>query len=149
MNAYSTIVKEVDLSHPLRYMYYPVFLIRRALFAIQLVLFANQPLAQIGVMSSTAVIMIIYVVVIRPQKEKVMIALTACGEAILLFLHLFSMVFLDENLSEEKSNRYGWFVIVLVGLYILVNWVIILTITIINLKKQWGEYKKKKAHLKE
>lgn len=39
--AYSTIVKEVDLSHPLRYMYYPVFLIRRAIFAITLVLLAD------------------------------------------------------------------------------------------------------------
>lgn len=41
MIQYSTIVKEVDLSHPIRYMYYPVFLIRRALFAIELVIFAD------------------------------------------------------------------------------------------------------------
>ena len=44
MLQYSTIVKEVDLSHPIRYMYYPVFLMRRALFSIELVLFANEPL---------------------------------------------------------------------------------------------------------
>jgi len=43
MLCYSTIVKEVDLSHPIRYMYYPVFLLRRALFSISLVLFANSP----------------------------------------------------------------------------------------------------------
>ena len=43
MLAYSTVVKEVDLSHPIRYMYYPVFLLRRAVFAISLVLFANKP----------------------------------------------------------------------------------------------------------
>lgn len=43
MLAYSTIVKEVDLSHPIRYMYYPVFLLRRILFAAQLVIFAEQP----------------------------------------------------------------------------------------------------------
>lgn len=43
MLQYSTIVKEVDLSHPIRYMFYPVFLLRRALFAIELVIFADTP----------------------------------------------------------------------------------------------------------
>ena len=44
MTQYSTIIKEVDLSHPIRYMYYPVFLIRRAVFALELLLLANYPI---------------------------------------------------------------------------------------------------------
>ena len=59
-----------------------------------------------------------------------MIILTAVGEALLLFLHLFSLLFLDENLPEEKANRYGWLIIIIIGLYIMTNWVIILSITI-------------------
>lgn len=43
MASYSTIIKEVDLSRPIRYMYYPVFLIRRVVFVLELVLFANSP----------------------------------------------------------------------------------------------------------
>ncbi|CDW87691.1 fu domain containing protein [Stylonychia lemnae] len=151
MLSYSTIVKEVDLSHPIRYMYYPVFLLRRALFAISLVLFANRPSDQIIFMSFTAGVMIIYVVIIRPQKDKIMIALTALGEALLLFLHLFSSVFLDEDLPEEKANSYGWFIIILIGLYILSNWIIIVTITIQQLKQQFKKSKvdKEKQKLKQ
>jgi len=66
MLSYSTIVKEVDLSHPIRYMYYPVFLMRRAVFAISLVLFANSAFIQIIIMSVTAIVMIIYIVIVKP-----------------------------------------------------------------------------------
>jgi hypothetical protein len=66
MASYSTIIKEVDLSRPIRYMYYPVFLIRRVVFVLELVLFANSPKAQIGTMSCTAIVMLVYVVVIKP-----------------------------------------------------------------------------------
>jgi len=59
-----------------------------------------------------------------------MIVLTAVGEALILFLHLFSLVFLNDNLPEDKINQYGWFMIVIVGLYILINWIIIATFTV-------------------
>lgn len=104
-------------------------------------------------MSFTALVMMVYIIVIRPQKERIMMILTAAGEGLLLFLHLFSIVFLDSELPEDESNRYGWFVIVLVGLYIFINWSIILTITIKNLCVKWREFKasreEKKRKLKE
>lgn len=87
-------------------------------------------------MSVTALIMIIYVLVIKPQKDKIMVVLTAAGEAMLLVLHLISVAFLDETMSEAKSNQLGWFVIALVGLYILVNWVVVLTFTVKDLCKK-------------
>ena len=82
-----------------------------------------------------------------------MIVLTAAGEGLLLFLHLFSIVFLDEDLPEEKKTKLGWFVIIIVGMYVLINWVIILTITIkdmIGKYRLWKEEKKlKKLKVKE
>ncbi|CDW89713.1 fu domain containing protein [Stylonychia lemnae] len=148
MLSYSTIVKEVDLSHPIKYMYYPVFLMRRALFSISLVLFANSPFNQIVFMSATSIVMIVYIILIRPQKDKIMIVLTALGEVLLLFLHIFSLVFLDENLTEEVENQYGWFIIIIIGFYILANWVIIVTLTIKQLRQKCKENKLKKSQLK-
>lgn len=81
-------------------------------------------------MSLTAIVMIIYVVVIKPQKERIMIVLTALGEGLLLILHLFSIVFIDDNLSDEKANQYGWIMLVIIGLYILSNWIVIIKITV-------------------
>jgi len=144
-SAYSTIIKELDTSHTIRYMYYPVFLIRRAVFAIMLVLLAGSPLYQIIAMSFTAVIMLIYIIIIRPQKQRIMMILTAAGEGLLLFLHLFSIVFLNPNLDQTKANQYGWFVVVIVGLYIVVNWGIIMGITIVNLRQNYRQWKEKQA----
>ncbi len=62
-----------------------------------------------------------------------MIILNAAGELLLLFLHLFSIVFLDDTLSEDKATQLGWFVIVIVGAYVFVNWVIIFTLTVKDL----------------
>ncbi len=44
MRQYSTIIKEMDTKSTLRYMFYPVFLIRRAIFVSLLVFFANSPI---------------------------------------------------------------------------------------------------------
>ncbi len=85
--------------------------------------------------------MMVYVIVVRPQKEKIMMIFTAAGELLLLFLHLFSLLLLDDNIEEDKSNTYGWLMIVLVGLYILINWSVILAITIKNLCGKWKQFK--------
>ena len=149
MASYSTIIKEVDLSHPIRYMYYPVFLMRRIIFVLSLVLFANMPKVQIAVMCFACVVMIAYVVVIKPQKERVMIILTAAGEAMLLILHLISIAFLDETMKEDTSNKIGWFIIVLVALYIMVNWTVVVVITVINMKQNYKDWKLKKVEVKQ
>lgn len=70
-----------------------------------------------------------------------MMILTAAGELLLLFLHLFSLIFLEDNMEEEKSNSYGWFVIILVGLYVLINWTIIMVITIKIMCAKWKQHK--------
>ena len=129
------------MNHPLKYMYYPVFLIRRAAFAITLVLFANSPKVQIGVMALTALIMTVYVAVIRPQRQMMMVVLTAAGEVMLLVLHLISVAFLNPNLSEATSTKIGWLIDVLVGMYVLVNWVIIMVYTIADLIRQYKAWR--------
>ncbi|CDW80137.1 UNKNOWN [Stylonychia lemnae] len=144
MAAYSTIVSEVDLSHPIRYMYYPVFLLRRAIFAISLVMLNDKPFLQIIFMSATAIAMMIYVVVIKPQKQRIMMILTAYGEGLLLFLHVFSILFLDKDIPEEKSNMYGWIIILVIGVYIIINWVVIIIVTVSQMKEKWRNYKLQK-----
>ena len=86
-------------------------------------------------MGFTALIMIVYVVIIRPQKDLIMVVLTAVGEAMILVLHIISIAFLDDSLPEAKSTKIGWFVIMLVGFYILVNWLIIMAFTAVDLVK--------------
>lgn len=42
-NMYSSIIRELKTDSPIQYMYYPFFLIRRALFAMTLVILADSP----------------------------------------------------------------------------------------------------------
>ena len=77
---------------------------RRAVFAIILVLFANSPKTQLGIFTFSCVVMMAYVIIIKPQKSKMMIILNAAGEGILLVVHIISVAFLNPNLSPTRSN---------------------------------------------
>ncbi len=113
LHQYSTILKELDHSHPTRYMYYPIFLIRRLVFVVLLVFLAESPVIQIILMSATALIMGAYIVIFRPQHEKVMLFLNTISEFLLIALHLLSFVFLEENIQQDRATEMGWIVNVL------------------------------------
>lgn len=93
--------------------------------------------------------MIAYVLIIKPQKDKIMLILTAFGEFIMLALHLISLVFLDENLSTQRITMLSWVVLVMVGLYILINWVIVIVITVMDLKASCKRKEKLKIEQKQ
>lgn len=109
-------------------MYYPVFLIRRAIFVITLVLFANSPKIQIAIMAFSATFMIAYVVIIRPQKDKSMIFLNTFGEFMLLVLHGLQVPLLNPDLSADTLKKLGYLIIGLVGIYIVINWVVVIVV---------------------
>lgn len=85
-------------------------------------------------MSACAAGMIAYIAVIRPQNERIVLKLTAAGEGLMLFLHLISIYFLNDDLPDYKANRVGFLIIAIVGLYILVNWLIVIYITVMDMK---------------
>ena len=71
-----------------------------------------------------------------------MTILTAAGEIMLLVVHLISLAFLNQDMPEDKINQIGWVLLVLVGLYIIVNWVIVVIMTILNIRDNMKAKKK-------
>ncbi len=137
INSYATIIKELDTSSVLRYMYYPVFLIRRAIWCTLLVLFSESPLVQIGLMSALALSMTAYVVFIRPQKEKLMFVLTVYSELILVFMHLLTLVFMDSDQKQSSIDSAAYTMLAMTGLYMMINWGIVIGLTIREMMSKW------------
>lgn len=52
-------------------------------------------------------------------------------------------------MKESTSNQIGWVVIVLVGVYILANWVVVVAITVVNMKQKYRDWKKSKIEHKK
>ena len=78
-----------------------------------------------------------------------MLLLTAAGEGMLLVIHLLSIPFLNPDLSVKTSTKLGWLIVVLTGLYILVNWIVVIAITVADMKGKYQAYKKKNAERKQ
>jgi hypothetical protein len=63
-----------------------------------------------------------------------MIGLTAFGEIIMLFMHLISLKFTQANISDDESKMYGYIILAVVGSYVAINWVIVIVVTVYNMK---------------
>lgn len=87
VTAYYPIIEDVDLSHPSKYMYYSVFLMRRVVYVFMLVLFTGSPLVAVIGHSSVSLLVILYVLVAKPFKRKITAFLTVLGEVFVAGLH--------------------------------------------------------------
>ena len=88
--------------------------------------FAESPMTQTIIFVGLATIMFAYIVIFRPQKTRSMLFLNALAEAVLVFLHLFSLVFIDDDMLAEKRHSLGIATNILVASYIALNWILIL-----------------------
>jgi hypothetical protein len=55
------------------------------------------------------------------------------SELLLVFLHPFSLVFLDDAMTEDESMSRGFIMVAVVSVYLLVNWGIVIFVTIKNI----------------
>jgi len=92
--------------------------------------------------------MIAYIVFIRPHKQLIMLILNALSEFLLLFLHLLSLVFLDDTMPESKANAIGWFINALVIVYILSNWVVVVILLVKDQKQKCIQRRQAKEEAK-
>lgn len=136
MTKYSTILRELHLTSTLKYMYYPVFLLRRVAFALTLVLMADSTVSQLAVLIFQSSMMTFYVVLIKPQQEKVMLVLTALGEILMITLTVMCYGFLGENIPATQKDALSYVFLMVVFLYISSNWVIVAMLTYKDIKKK-------------
>ena len=104
VTAYHAIIHELDLSHPSKYMFYAVFLMRRIVYVFFIVLFSEKLLIAIATQSASSVLMILYVLIARPFKRKVTAVLTIFGELFLAGFHLIGMGIQDPDQPDAQNT---------------------------------------------
>ena len=97
MTAFYPIIDELDLSHPSKYMYYSVFLMRRVIYVFFLVLFTEAPMIAVIAHASVSLLIVIYVLVAKPFKKKVTAFLTILGELFVAGLHAVGLGIIDPD----------------------------------------------------
>ena len=130
-------------------MYYPFFLIRRALFAVTLVILANHPKIQIIVFVIQAIVMMTYICIVRPQLSKLLLAMNIISEFLLIVIHGFSWIFLNPDYSEEELQFYGLILIGLIAIYLVINWVVVIYITSLNIREKCRQKRLRKLEAKK
>ena len=94
---YSTVIDELDLSHPSKYMYYALFLMRRVVYVFLLVLFADSVTLSIACHATSSAVMILYVLVAKPFKRRITAFLTITGELFVTAFHVVAIGLTDPN----------------------------------------------------
>jgi len=97
VTSFHAIIYELDLSHPSKYMYYAVFLMRLIVYVFLVVLFSEKLLIAVATQSATSVLMILYVQIAQPFKRKYTAVLTISGELFLAGFHLIGMGIQDPD----------------------------------------------------
>jgi len=80
--------------------------------------------------------MMIYICVVRPQLSKLLLAMNIISEFLLIVVHGFSWIFLNPDYSEEELQFYGFILIGFIAIYLMINWVVVIYITALNIKEK-------------
>jgi hypothetical protein len=123
---FSTIIDELDLSHPSKYMYYSVFLMRRIIYVFMLVLFTASPLVAVVGHATIGCLLILYVLIARPFKKKVTAVMTIFGELFVIALHTIGLGITNPDQPDEQNTQFGFMIVGMLFLFFLVGIVAIL-----------------------
>jgi hypothetical protein len=111
----------LDLSHPSKYMFYAVFLMRRIIFVFMLVLFTQSPVISIGVHCGASMFMIMFVLVAKPFTTKLPAALTILGELFVMAFHLVGLGIDDPDQPDDQNQQFGFLIVLMISVFIVVS----------------------------
>ena len=67
---------------------------------------------------------------IRPFKERIVNVMCAASEFLLFIIFLFLLIFFDGSSSDEYINKFGFALVLIILIFIISNWIIIVSQTI-------------------
>ncbi len=123
---YNTIISELDLSHPSKYMFYSMYFLRRIIFTFLIVLFGASPVMEVATQGSASFFFILYVLIAKPFKRKVTSFMTIFGELILMALYGIGMAINDPNQPDLVNQKFGFLVVGIFSLLLLMGGLVII-----------------------
>ena len=120
---YKTIISGLKTTGPLCYQFLCVYFFRRACYAALFVIFQTNPMIQIGSANITAILMLLYIIIVRPYDSILSTILSIINEILLVAMIMGTSRFLDPVITPSLSNTIGTaFIGIIVGV-IIINWV--------------------------
>jgi hypothetical protein len=119
VTAFYPIIDELDLSHPSKYMYYSIFLMRRVIYVFMLVLFTEAPMVAVIGHSSMCLLMILYVLIAKPFKKKITAFLTILGELFVAGIHTIGLGIIDPDQPDNENTQFGFFIVGMLFLFLI------------------------------
>ena len=87
-------------------LYYPIYTIRRVIFAISQVYLSNYPIIQRSSNLAFGFLTFLYLIIVKPYKNKLILVSNCVSEGLLclIFAQLLLMYFYPEILTEDTLN---------------------------------------------
>ena len=104
LDQFSTIIVELDITHPSKYMYYAIFLMRRIIFVFIMILMADKTIYCLAAQCATSVFLILYVLIAKPFKRRITAVLTILGEIALMCFHFVSLAILNPDQPDDENQ---------------------------------------------
>lgn len=126
INRYGSIYSELCFERRGPLNYYPLFLLRRYLFALSLVFLEGWPILQANLLFLQSLVSITYLIYTRPFENSTVNKLEIFNE--LTILAVTYPVFIYADPTDENMEAYynvGWFIILAVVLNSIVNMVFV------------------------
>jgi hypothetical protein len=130
------IYENIDVKRKAALMYTVIFLMRRLLYALTLVLLGDYPLFQLFIMQTLVVSNAIYLVSVKPYETKLSNYSEIFNEICILTCTNFLYIYTDYNTDVDLSFDTGFVIIGVVGLNIIVNVTLMVTTSCALLRMQ-------------
>ena len=125
--AYGSLCEEIRFEHKLALLFNLLFLLRRVVFILTVTLLVDYPVLQLQVFMLMSLLMLIYLVHVKPFTEQSCNRLECFNELTILAVGTCLPMFTDIDRPSGVSTVYGWLVLGIIVLNFLVN---SLTITV-------------------
>lgn len=96
------------------------------IFGASLIILIDHPRMQIWIHIGCSVFILLWHLILRPYKENIINVFYVFNEAVLIVVGFMMFLFLDPAMPENEANMYGYLMIIVVVLAIIINWGVIL-----------------------
>ena len=98
------------------------FFLRRLLYSFSIVFFGSYSLLQASLMTISSLALLMYMILVRPFKEKVTFYFEVFNEITLLAFSYFLIIFCDILIDSRMRYDIGWYVVIMTLLNVFINW---------------------------
>ena len=141
--SYSTIIEELDISHPSKYMFYAIFFMRRMVYVFMLVLFTTKITIAIAGHCVASSFMILYILIAKPFKRRVSSFLTIVGELFVMAFHIVGLAVIDPNQPDDENEQFGFLIVLILAVFFVISFISIVAQVIPDLVNECRARSKK------